>query len=67
MTRDELKANVCKLFEFGEDKWFDYEYEFVALATLIRNQTLDEIASKMAGFTWFDGDDAAEEIRSMKT
>lgn len=35
MTNDELKALVCKIFDLGEDKWFDYEDEFKLLAQRI--------------------------------
>lgn len=28
MSDDELKAAVCRIFKFGEDKWFDYADEF---------------------------------------
>lgn len=31
MTHDEIKAMVCELFEFGEDKWFDYADSFIKL------------------------------------
>ena len=35
MTKEQIKARVCELFEFGEDKWFDYEHEFMTLAAEI--------------------------------
>lgn len=34
-TDEQLSGWVCSLFEFGSDKWFDYESEFKALAMLI--------------------------------
>ena len=35
MTDEQIKDAVCKLFELGDDKWFDYEDEFIAFARLI--------------------------------
>ena len=31
MTPEQIKPLVIRLFEFGEDKWFDYQDDFVAL------------------------------------
>lgn len=44
MRREELKIIAASLFEFGEDKWFDYEDEFIQLAKIIENITLDRAA-----------------------
>jgi hypothetical protein len=35
MTKYELKSFVCATFDLCEDKWFDYEDEFIALAEMI--------------------------------
>jgi hypothetical protein len=44
MTRDEAKATVIALFDLGEDKWFDYDDEFMKLIQLIENETLEKAA-----------------------
>ena len=44
MTRDEIKARVCALFEFGADKWCDYADEFMALAAEISNEEREACA-----------------------
>ena len=43
MNTGVLKSIVCQLFEFGEDKWFDYEDEFIALSNRIENAERNEI------------------------
>lgn len=49
MKTEELKKLVCSLFEFGEDKWFDYEDEFIALANRIENRERDLIIKTING------------------
>ncbi len=51
MTDEKIKETVCKLFEFGEDKWFDYQDEFIAFARLIAKRQMEkdaEICNKLA-------------------
>lgn len=41
----ELKLKVCELFEFGEDKWFDYEPEFVQFVEFVSAPYKEENAA----------------------
>ena len=55
MNADELKNSVCQMFEFGEDKWFDYEDEFKHLAELIKKLESEEcakICERMKSDAW---------------
>jgi hypothetical protein len=47
MRKDKLRALVCELFEFGADKWFDWENEFIALANAIEEEVFDDDEEEM--------------------
>ena len=61
MTKEQIKARVCELFEFGGDRWFDYEGEFMTLAAEIAAAEREEcaVALGMLGF-----DEAAAVVRA---
>ena len=50
MTDEQIKDAVCNLFELGDDKWFDYEDEFIAFARLIEKVVKEEDARLVANW-----------------
>lgn len=51
-TRDEaIKALVCDLFEFGEDKWFDYADEFERFYVVAYKAGMERAAEIAQGFS----------------
>ncbi len=71
MTKEQIKARVCELFEFGSDKWFDYEAEFMTLAAEIaaaeRKACAKLVESRRSGYdiNYMHTAKVAEAIRAL--
>ena len=66
MTKEELKSFVCAKFSLGEDKWFDYEEEFVALAEIVAANEREACASVCDDHAYSANGEAAKSAKTIR-